>query len=328
MMQDNIWTCPHIDKSSLLVCRVCSHWRAAALGALELRDNIAVTFRDPRFAAAHMEMAKSWLPRAGARDLTLGIFFFHSISNLIIDLVTPLSNQIRTLQLTSAPIGCLKSLLDLPFGSLPSLCTLDIAFPPPHFLGARKSDAMPETEIFPHLQNFSILTGWNFLNPEVLPIRWSQLTTLHMELTGGDLLSLYSVLAQCTSLSTCYLCITELAVEGSHIAINPLTLPKITELTVMLAVSFDYCLSCFIFPALSTVVIGHAVHLSRQPSLSMLPSLASPVLRGLSIKLPCNSNNIPTLLQGCPNLPKLQMCFDELVVETHTHSTSLVPQTG
>ncbi|KAJ7448902.1 hypothetical protein FB451DRAFT_1411031 [Mycena latifolia] len=275
-----------------------------------------------------MAGASSWLSRARSRTLSLWIFFFHSISaNPIGEIVAPLQSRIGLLQVTSAPIGCLQSLLDFPTDSFPLLHTLTIEFPPPHFTWARKSDTSSAPRIFPQLEDFAVSAGWTVLNIQHMPINWDQLTTLHVEKAGTSLPSLCSILAHCTSLTTCSLAIRESALPPGRINVRPTALTRLSTLNLQLLNGFDYFLAHFTFPALSTVLLSRSTESSTPTATArMLASLASPTLRRLAMRIPCDPDGLLALLGGAPDLQELHMLFDRRVISILTLSAQFVPR--
>ncbi|KAJ7029824.1 hypothetical protein C8F04DRAFT_1115562 [Mycena alexandri] len=318
MTSDEAWVRPRMTQAPLLVCNISSHWRETALASPELWENLVVTFRDPSRVAWRMDMAKAWLARAKTRKISLWIFFFHMISaNPIGEIIAPLENQISVLQLTSAPIGCLQSLFDLPERSLPLLRRLIIAFPPPHFSWARKASV--DTQIFPHLEDFSISAGWSVLSVQCLPIQWAQLTTLRVEKAVMPLSVLCAILARCISLASCYLTIQTKIESHPPPPKNVITLTHLRLLSLQLTQGFDYFLGHFSLPKVSTVLVGTNPMTTLSPVAHTLhTALASSTLRRLATSMYVEPSMLLFLLEGSPNLRELRMYYDAEVIRALT----------
>ncbi|KAJ6526159.1 hypothetical protein DFH09DRAFT_1188044 [Mycena vulgaris] len=325
LMSDAPWTRPRVKEAPLLLCSVCPRWRTTALASPELWDNLVVTFRDPSMVALTVARANAWLSRARSRKLSLWIFFFHSISaNPIGEIVAGLHHQLSMLQVTSAPIGCLQSLLDFPAGSFPLLRTLKIEFPPPHFTWTRKSNT--DVQLFPRLQDFSVSAGWTFVNLQFMPMNWGQLTALRVEKAAVTLPALCAVLVQCTSLIHCSLSVGESTLPRGPVNVRPTALPRLSTLSLQLNHGFDYFLAHFSLPFLSTVLLGRLIESAVAPGLHLLPSLASPTLRRLAVRMPCDPAHLLAILAGAPNLHELHMPFESQVISTLTLSSELLPR--
>ncbi|KAJ7723076.1 hypothetical protein B0H16DRAFT_1599459 [Mycena metata] len=310
MTSDEDWVRPRTTEAPLLVCNVSSHWRETALASPELWGNLVVTFRDPARVAWRMDMAKAWLARAKTRNLSLWIIFIHMMipANPIDEIITPLKNQISVLELTSAPVACMQSLLDVPEGSFPLLHRLNIAFPPPQVSWARNVAA--NTQIFPHLKDFSISAGWNVLSVQYLPIQWAQLTTLRVEKALTLLSALCGVLVQCSSLVSCYLTIQTIVEGYQQPPESPTALTHLRLLTLQLTQGFDYFFAHFTFPALSTVLVGTNPMSALSPVARTLhTALASPTLRRLATGMYVEPSTLLALLEGSPNLREFRMFY-------------------
>ncbi|KAJ6502922.1 hypothetical protein C8R47DRAFT_1316864 [Mycena vitilis] len=318
------WTRPHVKEAPLLLCRVCSLWRTIALASPELWDNLKLTFRDPTAVASIVQGALSWLALAKSRKLSVWIFFFHSISaNPVLGIVAPLENQIAQLTLTSAPIGCLQSLLDFPPESFPVLRALSIETPPPYFSWARRDNRRSNVPLFLQLSELSVSAGGTAVNIQPMPINWAHLSILRIENARVTLSSLCPIIAQCTVLAGCHLAITESNTPQGPVDVEVTTLPRLSTLSLHLISAFDYFLGHFNFPALATAVLN-PLRRTGPLALTALPSLAIPTLRCLAIHVPCDPDSLLALLSSVPNLHEFHFLYNRQTVRALTETPESV----
>lgn len=194
----------------LLLCQICSIWRAVALRTPGLWSALNILFTELRIDHS-LEMASAWLIRSGSAPISISVGLSptnrYIPHNPLIDIVAPHSYRIRDLAV-SLPKSFIFALLCLPAGYLDSLEELHLEVTSRISTGCLP-DANNMLEAAPRLHKLTLFS-WDVLQHYSLRLPWSQLTHLticHIPRT--------SYLLQCLEKCACLLdCTLSFDIDG------------------------------------------------------------------------------------------------------------------
>ncbi|KAJ6463501.1 hypothetical protein C8R45DRAFT_911712 [Mycena sanguinolenta] len=273
-------------EAPLVLGRICKHWRSVAYSSPILWSTIHIPsphhrFIPPKILLRLEKIVEEWLKRSATCPLSISLCDYHNVvapdhfdQHPFVRQLLPFSQRLRHLALTGDP-ELLHPLLRLGSEDLPLLQSLAMEYRGPF-------PDIPNAFHLPTLKDVAICIMAP-VPPRSLPLRWSQLTKLHLECEplgaegGLDLSEAFNVLRMCPILVDCEIRVTLDSGDADVILdTSPILLPHLRHLVLKgWHILFQKWISHLVVPNLRSLRVGEtfgrdmATSLPRDGSLSV-----------------------------------------------------------
>jgi F-box-like len=316
---DKILILPQGLGDLLHLCHICSYWRRVALGTPTLWNRISVEIGSRgEHSFDILDVATTLLSRSGVStplSITLAVYtdsYCLDPEDPVRILINPYIHRYQGITLIMPPISFLP-LLQLPVGSAEVLEVLDLEF------DSDSDDSLYHhswSDIFaffnsaPRLRSVTLRSFDVFNDPELLPLAYSQLTSLHFVDTPLNPDICHAMLRQCPNLINCTMCVeTDDGVEESLADLDPIVVLNLRQfkLELLFQTSFALFLRSLVLPALKDFGLTSHRNLQYDGFKSLLSRSSFDLERVALPGMVVDGSDLESLLQHMPFLVELDI---------------------